>query len=459
MAGSNVVQCVGPSYHLADVKAAVQSAINCLPRRLEGDKWIQESAEGTEDIGDFVDECRGARRISSRWFVVSGSYLYETQTDGTKVLRGTLSTSSGAVSIAHNTTQVAIVDGPYLYIFTLSTNGFVQVSSPAWRGSDNVDEMDGYFIFAEPGTDQWYISAIDDGTALDALDFTSADAAPDILVGHVVSHHQLWIGGEKSTEIWVNSGGADFPFTRYNAYPIDIGWVGPQSFCLAADTLFFVGKTERGTAIVYQVQGNQPTPISNSAIEELLLASTDLSKTRMFAYQPKGHEYVFINAPGMKTTVVYDARHKQWHERGEWVDGDWQPLDWVFATSIGIAHYGGSVTGKAFRIDASLNQLSGRHLVRERTWPHFVSASLEPISFHGLQASLKTGYGGNITLEISKDAGNNFMPKLLRSLGATGRWMQIIRWLGLGTAYNIVFRLRCSDNVPFTIYSATVESK
>ena len=36
MAGSNFVACIGPSYHLDDRKAAVQTAINCYLEQIEG---------------------------------------------------------------------------------------------------------------------------------------------------------------------------------------------------------------------------------------------------------------------------------------------------------------------------------------------------------------------------------------------------------------------------------------
>jgi hypothetical protein len=63
-----------------------------------------------------------------------------------------------------------------------------------------------------------------------------------------------------------------------------------------------------------------------------------------------------------------------------------------------------------------------------------------------------------VTLEISNDGGITFGPMLQRSLGVTGRRMQRIRWLRLGTAINRVFRIRCSDNVPFAIHSAAVDA-
>lgn len=458
MAKSAYVQCVGPSYHLAEVKAACQSAINCYSQKLDNDAWMMASTPGEVDIASLTYEIRGSRNVQGRWFVVAGSTLYEVTAAGVTTVRGTLSSSTGFVGMSDNKTQIAIVDGPNLYIFTLASNVLTAVSSAGWRGSDDVHEMDGYFIFVDPDTDQFYISAIDNGTNLNALDFSSADSAPDNIVTHRVMHRQLWLMGSLSTEVWIDSGELSFPFTRYNSYTMDVGCVGKRAAINAADTLFWIGQTPRGTGIVYMAQGNQPQRVSTMAVEQALKSSTNLAGASMWTYQIEGHEFIGINAPGLSTTWVYDAAIQQWHERGEWSAG-WMPLRSMLVTSYAGEHFAGTSYGKLVRLDASINNLSGRPLVRERTWPHLKKASMDPLSFYGVELSMNTGYGGNVTLEISNDGGKNFGPKLLRSLGAIGRWMQKVRWLGLGAACNRVFRIRVSDDVPFSIYDATVDAK
>jgi hypothetical protein len=378
--------------------------------------------------------------------------------DGAYTSRGNLYTASGYVGTANNANQLAIVDGPNLYIFNLTTNTFTPIVSSGWRGSNEVVELDGYFIFVAPGTDQFYISAIDDGTNLNALDFSSADSVPDNVVTHRVMHRQLWLLGEYSTELWIDSGAAAFPFVRYNSYTMDVGCVGKRAAINAADTLFWVGQTKRGTGIVYMASGNQPTRVSTTAVEQALKNCSDISSVSMWTYQVEGHEFIGINAPGMSTTWVYDAALQQWHERGEW-DGGWLPMRSQLVTFYAGEHYAGTTYGKLVRLDPSVNTLSGRALVRERTWPHMVQPSMEPVSYRSLELSVRTGEAGmgTITLEISNDGGATFGPKLIRSLGAIGRFMQRVRWLGLGSAFNRVFRIRCSDNVPFSLYSASVE--
>ena len=459
MAGSKYVQCVGPSYHLADRKSACQSSVNCYPTKLDGDTWIMDGTPGEVEIVDLGSEIRGSRVAQDRWFEVSGDTLYELTSAGASTNRGTLSSNTGYVSMANNVTQLALVDGTYLYILNLDTNVFTRISSSGWIGSDNVTEQDGYFVFADPETQQFYLSAIDDGTDLDALDFSSADSSPDDIIAHTSWHRQLLFFGSLSAEIWIDSGLATFPFTRYGSYTLDVGIVGKHAFINAADTVFWIGKTPRGTGIVYMMSGNQPVRVSTNAVEEALKDSSDLSQATMWSYQTIGHEFIGINAPGLDTTWVFDAAHSVWHERGEW-DAEWEPLRSRFVTAFEGEHFAGDSTGSVVRLDSTVYTLNGRTLKRERTWPHMISPAMEPISYFGLELAMRTGHGGGqVRLEISNDGGASYLSPLTRSLGVVGRWLQKVRWNNLGTSFNRVFRISISDAVPFTLYSASVNGK
>lgn len=465
MAGSNVVQAIGPSYHLNDVRAACQAAVNTYVSRLDGTNQMLASSPGEATVAAFGVAIRGQHvaQPSNRWFVAAGNVLYELTAGPTAGLYefnviGSLATSSGFVGMAHNATQLSIVDGPNYYVLNLNTSVLTPITALAWRGSDDVQELDGYFIFVDPETDQFYLTAIDDGTTLNGLDFSSADSSPDNIITHRVSHRQLFLLGADTTEIWIDSGAAAFPFVRYNSYTMDVGVVGKQAAIVAADTLFWIGKTKNGRGLVYSLAGNQPMRVSNSAVEQALAGSSDLSQASMWAYQIEGHEFIGINAPGLATTWVYDAALQMWHERAEW-DAGWQPLRTRSMIAHNGLHFGGDAFGDVVRLDADLNSLSGRPLVRERTWPHFIQPSLEPVSYLGLEVAAKTGSGsGVMTLEISNDGGYVWNAPLPRGLGAVGRRTLRLRWLGLGSAANRVFRLRCSDDVPWSIYSATVST-
>lgn len=462
MAGRREIKCIGPSAAVADRKSAVQRAVNLYMSQVEGIgedlPAVLESAPGLDVFLAITGkDLRGQYNANGRWFVAAGDSLYEVYTDATSVWRGTLASASGPVGMKSGRDQLVIVDGPNGYVFRLLTNTFAQITDPDWRGSNWVDELDGYFIFADPNSDQFYLSAIDDATALDALDFSSADAQPDNIITHRVRKRELHLFGALSVEIWIDSGDADFPLTRYNSTPIDVGIVGEGAVCLAADSLCWVGQTDRGRGYVYEMQGHQPVRISTQAVEQALASSSDLSLCTMWSYHVDGGEFVGINAPGMQTTWVYDFSTRQWHERGQLIDGDWHPWPANFITHVDGAQYAGW-GDTIYRLNPESYAIAGTGLARERTWPHLVAPSLEPVSYRGLEVACTTGSGGTMTLEVSNDGGYTFGPPLLRSLGADGRWMQRVRWLMLGAARDRVFRLRCTDAVPLTIHSAAVDS-
>lgn len=458
MAGQNEVKAIGPSYQLADRKAASQRSINLYMQQVEGlgeDRpYILASALGLVRLADMGADVRGSYCAGNRWFVVAGSKLYEVTEAGVKTERGTLLTASGFVGMKHGRDQLVIVDGANGYVYRLNTGVFERITAAGWRGSNWVDELDGYFVFVDPDTDQFYLSAIDDASKIDALDFSSADTQPDNIITHRVRKRELILIGSTSMEIWVNSGDADFPLVRYNSTPIDVGIVSGRAVAIAADGLVWVGQTDRGSGYVYELQGHQPVRISTQAVEEAL-AGADLSQCSMWTYHAAGNEFVAINAPGMETTWVWDFSSRQWHERGELVNGAWTPFRAQFLTFVNASHY--AAAGQHLYKLAGY-AVDGAPLVRERTWPHLMAPSFEPISYRGLEVACTTGNGGTMTLEISNDGGHVWNAPLLRSLGAIGRYMQRVRWLGLGSARDRVFRLRCTDAVPLAIYAAAVDA-
>lgn len=454
------VRVIGPSEHLADSRRACQRTVNMYLSRSEGAgedrSFVLASVPGLADYLTMPAAIRGSWNAAGRWFVVAGNTLYEIAEQGaTYSSRGTLLASAGDVVMHDGNNQLVIVDGVNGYTLQLNNNTFTRISDPDWRGSAWVEEMDGYFVFVAPDSDQFYLSQIDDASSLDALDFSSADAQPDKIVTHRVHKRELILFGETSTEVWINSGDPDFPFARYNSMPIAVGCVGNRAAINTIDTLVFIGRTETGQGYVYEMQGHQPVRISTQAVETALARSTDISSASMWTYHTAGAEFVAVNAPGVSTTWVYDTATRQWHERGELVDGEWDALRAEFVTHVNGNHY--AIAGEKI-YTLSGQSIAGTAMTRERTMPHLVEPSLEPVSYRGLELACSTGDGGTITLEISNDGGKTYGAPLARSLGATGRYMQRIRWLGLGASFDRVFRMRCTDNVDLTIYSGVIDA-
>jgi Phage stabilisation protein len=464
VAGRPYAPFVGPSEPVGDRKASSQRAINLYMAEVEGggeDKqYILESAPGITALVTMPGTIRGMIVARGVWYVVAEDKLYSVTSAGVYTERGTLITTEGYVSMKESRDQLVIVDGDNGYVLNFATLAFTQITDPDWRGSNWVEELDGYSVFVAPDGDQFYLSAIDDASTLDALDFSSADAGPDNIVTHRVMRRELLLMGSRTIETWVNSGDPDFPFTRYNSTPIDVGVVGQRAAINAADTLYWVGQTGRGSVYVYEMQGHQPVRISTQAVEESLATSSDIASCSMWTYQAEGAEFVGINAPGMATTWVFDVSTRKWHERCELVAGDYEASRVDMVVYLNGVTYASAGT-KLYTMSRSIYTIDGSELPRERTWPHLVKPSMEPVAYRGVELACTTGHDGSegfVTLEISNDGGYVYGAPLIKSLGAIGRRMQRIRWLMLGASRDRVFRVRVTSAVPVTFHGCSIDA-
>lgn len=226
---------LGSAYVARSVNAASYRCINLYPEIIpEGGKqaaWLQR-APGLrllQTIG--VGPIRGlwTNSTGSAFYVVSGSEVYKlTSAAGTPTLIGTVS-GSGPVSIADNGTQLFFACDPDGYIYNETTGVFAAINDPDYPGAVTVGYLDGYFVFNEPDSQKIWITSLLDGTAVDPLDFASAEGAPDELVAIIIDHREVWEFGTNSTEVAYNSGDADFPLTRIQGAFNEIGCAAAYS--------------------------------------------------------------------------------------------------------------------------------------------------------------------------------------------------------------------------------------
>ena len=174
---------------------------------------IPEGSGGKE--AGFLLRCPGLRLLTTvgsgpirgLWvtngvgYVVSGSEFYSLSTSYTATLLGTV-TGSGPVSMADNGTQIFIACNPDGFIYNISTAVFGQITDPDFPGAGSVGYLDGYFVFNEPNSQKFWVTAILDGTNIDALDFASAEGYPDNVIALIVDHREIFLFGNTSVEVF-----------------------------------------------------------------------------------------------------------------------------------------------------------------------------------------------------------------------------------------------------------------
>lgn len=457
---------IGPSYALDFRKADVQRSVNLHLSLIESGTGkapaVLQSIPGLTAFASIGTAIRGIHEVNGRLFVAAGSALYEINSTGTVTNLGSLATSSGPVDMAHGLFQLVAVDGDNGYVLTLATNVFAQIASSSWRGSKRVGFLDGYFLFIAPFTQQFYWSAIDNATSLDALDFASAESSPDTLASLLIDHRDVMLFGTQSTEGWNNTGTSAI-FERNSGAIMEVGCAAPFSAQKLDSTFIWVGNDQNGQGQVWMADGYKPRRISTIPIETALQKSTDLSAAVAYTYQQDGHSFYCLNAPGLDTTLVFDVNTLSWHDRAELVDGEYAPIRGTCHAYCFGKHLIGADDGTLYYLDKDAYTLGGDVLVRDRISPHNAIPSLAWGVFSRFAIDCTVGAGKadgsapSVQMRYSNDGGNTWTDWRTASLGSVGEYAMHVFWRRLGRARDRVWQVRCTDDTPFSIVNAFAE--
>lgn len=483
------INFVGPSYTMPDRQWDYQRTVNMYPVVDESQqgKTIAAlvSVPGLTQFANFATEgsepelnvVRGMFTTSDgRLFVVHGSNFARVDEDGTFEDIAVVDSNEGKIQMASNGQQLCIVDGDSAYIFNETDNSFNLInedSTEGWRKSNVVVYIDSYFIFVEPDSQVVYISDPYNGEKFDPLMFASAEGSPDNIVTAAANNGQLWLFGTNTTEVWTNSGD-EFPFTRVPGGVLQYGCTASQSVVNLANSMFWVGKDNSSSGIIYMANGLQITRISNQAVEFAISQYGDVSDATAYGYDMDGHAFYVVNFPTANVSWCYDLMTGLWHERQSY-NPDTNSLNRAKPEFHAVA-YGKHLVSdysnaKIYEMSQSVYNEDGNPLVRIRRSPHMASAEYRNIQFDSFQLDYSCGFGfadkgyqdpdyensPKAWLRWSNDGGFNWSNQHQVDLGKTGKYNTRAIWRRLGYGRSRVWEVTCSDDTRFTILGANVQ--
>jgi len=404
---------------------------------------------------------RGSFTASNgRSFFVSSTAVFELLGNGTTVQRGTVDQSQGGVTIDENGFQLAVCDGQSLYILTYATNAFQKVTTVNLPSASTVTFIDGYFIVNRLNSGIFQISKLYDGLVWAALDFATAESSPDSLLRVLNVSGQLWLFGDKTTEIWSNTGGLKFPFTRIAGAKLENGTSSRFSPLSLDNSAFWVNNDKNGFGIVYRAEGFSPRRISTEAIELKIQSAIYPDRIRSFSYQEDGHTFFILTDGGMETTLVYDLATQVWHERAFLnEDGNYEQdiaitATYAFNRCLVMDRRNGNIYEQSLKYYDD----NGEEIARDRTFTHLTDEN-QPFTYANLTVGFETGVGlqtglgqdPKATLFLSKDGGKTFSGGYITSIGKAGKFRDRAVWRRLGQARQMTFRVRITDPVKVCI--------
>jgi hypothetical protein len=365
--------------------------------------------------------------------------------------------------MADNGITLAIVDGTYAYLVTLADDTFVEVDNNDLECYNQVLYLDGYFIFI--GETKFQISGLL-ATTIDPLEFATSEGSPDAIVGAIVLERSLYIFNETTTEIFYNSGAADFPFARMEGAFLELGCAARFSIEKTKDQLFFVARDKNGAGLIYKARGANMEKISTHAIETKISGYGNISDAKAYVYQDEGSSFYVLNFADADTTWVYDITTGAWHERTYTNDGQQERdrgYSHAYAHSTHIV--GGYETGSIYKMSREFKSDNGDEIVCVRTCPHLYAEN-KKVRYKSFELDMEKGTGldgsGQGTdpqamLTFSNDGGFTYGNEHWADIGQIGQTSKRVIWRRLGAARGRVFKLTISDPVRRVLVGANLE--
>jgi hypothetical protein len=279
-------------------------------------------------------------------------------------------------------------------------------------------------------------------------------------------HREIWLFGELTTEVWFNSGAADFTFQRMPGVYIEHGCAAKHSVAKIDLALFWLGRDLQGQGIVFAGRNYAADRVSTYALEAEIATYARIDDAVGFSYLQGGHAFYVMSFPTANKTWALDTTTQQWTQ-----------LAYMEATgslsrhrAVSHAAYGGQnlvvdwQNGNLYALDPNAYTDNGNPILRVRSFPHLAGSDGNRMMFRQFIADMEVGAGlpgdsapPEVRLRWSDDRGASWGNPVSASLGKVGEYLTSIQWQRLGYARDRVFELSWSAPVKTALNGAWVD--
>jgi hypothetical protein len=346
---------------------------------------------------------------------------------------------------------------------------FGRITDAGFLGAQRIAFIEGWLILNQPNTRTFYTTGPTPYQILfPGLFFALKDSSTDNLITLYENNRELWLIGERTSEVWFNAGGANFAFQR-------IPGVGPQIGCAAVNSisrggaqLVWLGRNEQGQNIVVCTNQYSFTRISNHAVEHAITGYPVVSDAIGYCYEEEGHLFYMLIFPTADITWCYDFVSQTWAKRLSWdtTGGQYhRHRSNCFMDFGDVRIVGDYQTGQLHQMSRQYFTDAGNVLrALRRTPPIWEKENRERVFHSQLQAEftpgtgLQFGQGQNpqVMLRWSDDGGFTWSNEHWTSIGLAGETKNRAMWRQLGRARDRVYEVVISDPVQRDIIGATL---
>lgn len=468
------IPLLGGAYKQASLIAGAQRSINLYP------EFNTERAQAPVNVTHYsrpgltplsIPPAPGQGRMLAvdslgNLRAVVDTKVYHIDSDWNWHLDGQLATTNNTpVSFTDNGVIGFLVDNDVSGSqIVLASNALSNITDPNFLGGTRCDFIDGFAIFNQPNTPNWFCTELY-SNVFNGLFFGTKTAWPDNIQTLIASERQAWIMGKYKSEVWTNAGTVPFPFQLLSGAIIDHGVAGPFAIARADVNVYWLSQSLEGARLAMRGIYGQAQRISTHAIEDEWLGYPTVADCVVTAMQIRGHNFIFFDFPTADRTWVFDEATHEWHEEG-WFDTKGvqhrcKDLFKAFAYGVNVSLDWN--TGELYQRDETNYSDNGLALTYRRGMPHLVdNENFSRISVWRIIADMECGNGTGVVhqdpfsigfspgfgpivnsgpkvlLRVSRDRGFSFTTHSLQTLGLPGGYSTKPTFNRCGMAYDFV---------------------
>lgn len=410
---------------------------------------------------DFSGACRGIYTASvNRMYVVFGQDLYEYDGDTWRTISSLIG-GSGQVSFSDNGTHLFLIFDNTPHFMSFSSRVLTEATGGAYTASSTLAYLDNYILFSRVNSGQFYWTDLGATTA-NALNFATAESSPDKIVALTSHNMEIYIFGEKTTEIWYNAGQQDITFARRGNAVIETGCLSPNSIAKIGSTLIWLSSQNRGGIQVSMLSGYQAQRVSTYPIEQFLnsIPIENLKQATAFSQQVDGHDLYILNVNGADETFVFDLTSGSWTtftSSKNGVIGQYRARGTAFFDG---SYYTGDIAGNLYVLDSEKYTDNGDFIQFERTAP-CINAENKRIFFDQIRFDFFTGTNTSavqVMVDWSDDGSATWSNEIIEDY-APGDFSGYIELRRLGYGRNRAFRIRVTSDNYISLSDASIDMR
>jgi hypothetical protein len=358
---------------------------------------------------------------------------------------------------------------------TLTIPAFGQILDPGLVSMSNLAFIEGWLIGNEVNTRTFVTTGPTPYTLLFPPSFFALkDSSTDNLVTLQENNRELWLVGERTSEVWYNSGLTNFSFSRIPGVGPQIGCAAKYSISRLGPSLVWLAKNEQGENFVVATDQYGWDRISNHAVDHAIASYPVTSDAIGYSYEEDGHLFYVLIFPTADVTWCYDAtvsnqlKKPSWHKRLSWNSSTGQfhrHLSNCYMDFADMRIVGDYQNGNLYQMSRSYYTDAGAILRAVRRSKHvWQKGNRQRLFFAQLQVEftpgvgLQTGQGSNpqCMLRWSDDGGFTWSTEQWVTIGAAGETRNRAIWYLLGESRDRVWEISFTDPVARDIIGSTV---